>query len=312
MKKHKLVSLTGGLGNQLFQYAAALHESDDFNVYLVSSLGSPRTSQKGRPEIYSFGVTEPEIFSRASWFTKKVTGYLLRQGIYQKKLENNKFFRATTSLLGEIILCAHFHSRIKLIIGNDVGFSELRKSEDNQLLIGYFQTYRWASSPKVFNYLHNLELSEDSLELRDYRELAAIEKPLVVHVRLGDYKNEANFGIITSTYYSNAIKKQLQSKDYGSIWLFSDELESARNLLPMDINVKIRCIHEINNSAAATLQVMRLGHGFVIANSTFSWWGAFLAENRDAKVIAPKPWFQTSPEPADLIPPQWIRCDSGW
>jgi hypothetical protein len=53
---------------------------------------------------------------------------------------------------------------------------------------------------------------------------------------------------------------------------------------------------------------MRLGHGFVIANSSFSFWGAMLANrSEDIDVVAPEPWFSGMPEPRDLIPPNWLR-----
>lgn len=312
MKRDRLISLTGGLGNQLFQYAAALFGNSGFNLYLVSSLGNPRLSKSGKAEIYSFKIKELEVSASASWFTRKVAGYLLRQGLYTRGLERLRSFRAATSLAGRIILSFHFQQKIRLMIAKGVGYSELGQSNETQLLIGYFQTYHWASAPQVLEKLQELELSADSTEFQNYRDLALVEKPLVVHVRLGDYKSEEDFGIPTRNYYTAAIEKQLESKRYGSIWVFSDELEEAQQLLPKDLNMEIRFIPEVEESAAATLQVMRLGYGYVIANSTFSWWGAFLSFSEDPLVIAPSPWFRNSPEPAQLIPPHWTRCDAGW
>jgi hypothetical protein len=312
MKKNKFMSLTGGLGNQLFQYAAVLYESSGFNVYLVSSLGNPRSSKSGKPELYSFDVKEPEVSASASWLTRKVAGYLLRQGLYTRRFERLRIYKATTFLAGKIILSLHFRQRINLLIAKGVGYSNLTRSNKGQLLIGYFQTYHWATTPDVLEKLQKLDLIIDSTKFQMYCDLASVEKPLVVHVRLGDYKNEDDFGIPTQKYYATAIQKQLESKKYGSIWLFSDELEEAQQLLPKDLNMEIRLIPEVENSAAATLQVMRLGHGYVIANSTYSWWGAFLSFAKDSSVIAPTPWFRNSPEPAQLIPPHWTRCDAGW
>jgi len=312
MKRNKFISLTGGLGNQLFQYAAALYENSRLDVSLVTSLGIPRTSQSGRAEIYSFQINEPEVSVRAGWLTRKVAGYLLRQGLYRKRLEDLRIIRAATFWAGEIILSFYFRKKISLVIGKGVGFSELRHRSGHQLLIGYFQTFRWASAPQVFEKLKQIELSGDSSKLREYQDLASVEKPLVVHVRLGDYKNENDFGVLPAIYYSAAIRDQLKSERYGAIWLFSDELEDAQRFLPKNLGIKIRCIQEVDDSAAATLQVMRLGHGYVIANSTFSWWGAFLSLSSDVKVIAPSPWFRNLPEPAQLIPPHWARCDAGW
>jgi hypothetical protein len=71
-------------------------------------------------------------------------------------------------------------------------------------------------------------------------------------------------------------------------------------------------IPEIDRSPAATLEVMRFGAGYVIANSSFSWWAAFLSKKPDVEVIAPQPWFQGMDEPRDLIPPNWQRIEAGY
>ena len=312
MKESRFISLTGGLGNQLFQYAAVLYQRGTKTVSLVSSLGLPRNSKEGRAEIFSFSITESEISAKAGWFIRKVAGYLLRQGVYRKRLENVTIYRVLTLFVGRIVLSFYLRKKLSLIIGKGVGFYELIQRKGNQLLIGYFQSFHWASDPQVLEQLHQIKLKDDSPKVREYRGLANVEKPLVVHIRLGDYKNESDFGMLPETYYGAAIQDQLKSEKYGAIWLFSDELEAAQQMLPKELAIKVRLIQEVDESAAATLQVMRFGHGYVIANSTFSWWGAFLSLDSDAKVIAPSPWFRNLPEPAQLIPPHWTRCDAGW
>jgi hypothetical protein len=308
----KFVSLTGGLGNQLFQYAAALYESEKKNVVLVSSLGAPRNSFFGKPEIFSFKLEAIGFSTKASWLVKKGAGFSLRQGLYRTKIEEIKLVRTVMFRLGEALLSFHLRKRISLIICAGVGYSELPNPDRDQLLIGYFQSYRWASDPAVLEKLQRIELTGNSAKYMEYQDMAKAEKPLVVHIRLGDYKNETNFGILPESYYKKAIQQQLLSKKYSSIWLFSDELDDALQLIPKNLGIKIRLIEELDDSAAATLQVMRLGHGYVIANSTYSWWGAFLALRPDADVIAPSPWFRSIDEPVQLIPPHWTRCDAGW
>jgi len=69
-------------------------------------------------------------------------------------------------------------------------------------------------------------------------------------------------------------------------------------------------MENIDNSSASTLEAMRFGRGYVIANSTFSWWGAYLSHTDHAEVIAPDPWFQGMDSPDSLIPRNWQKRNS--
>jgi len=68
----------------------------------------------------------------------------------------------------------------------------------------------------------------------------------------------------------------------------------------------------VDNSPTATLQAMRFGRGYIIANSTFSWWGAYLSMTENAPVYAPSPWFKGMRSPEDLLPPHWKIVDSNF
>jgi len=81
----------------------------------------------------------------------------------------------------------------------------------------------------------------------------------------------------------------------------------ARNFLPADLVLPIRLVGQVNNSTALTFEIMRLGYGYVIANSTFSWWAAYLSRNLNSSVVSPDPWFTGIPEPTYLIPKGWKR-----
>jgi hypothetical protein len=96
-----------------------------------------------------------------------------------------------------------------------------------------------------------------------------------------------------------------ESGDFKKIWVFSDEPALAQIQFSKILPEELRWIPEIDGSATKTLEVMRFGHGYVIGNSTFSWWGASLSYTNWAKVIAPDPWFKNLPTPHSLIPPNW-------
>ena len=89
------------------------------------------------------------------------------------------------------------------------------------------------------------------------------------------------------------------------MWLFSDQIESAKNRIPPELQSKTRLIAEVDGNDYSSLIAMTLGQDFVIANSTFSWWAARLSSNPNTRVIFPSPWFKGMPEPKNLIPTNW-------
>jgi hypothetical protein len=158
--------------------------------------------------------------------------------------------------------------------------------------------------PEVLQKMMSLCI-EDSLEISNYKDLSRSECPLVVHIRLGDYVDHPQFGIPSKCYYKEALEQLWSSGKYKKIWLFSNDAKLALEYLPANLTNSIRVIPEIEFSAAKTLEVMRMGHGYVIGNSTYSWWAATLSYANTASVIAPHPWFAGMEDPIQLIPKNW-------
>lgn len=308
-----LVSLTGGLGNQLFQLAAGLYKGQLSPLKIEWDLGKPRKNSQGFPEIKSFKL--PAIIGfdnirKNSWIYSKAFGYLLRTGFSPSKLERNQLYKTTSKFAGQVLFFFRFRVYRKLHISNDIGYSDFDMQKRSHL-IGYFQSYVWTQRKEVFEFLKNLSIG-DFPEYRKFIELSNIEKPLVVHIRLTDYLEEGLIGIPSVKYYENAIGNQLKSGRYNKIWAFSDDPAQAANWLKgLDSNL-IRWIPKIGDSDLNSFELMRLGHGYVIANSTFSWWAARLSHSSNPIVIYPKPWFRSMKEPNKLMPPEWLPESSGW
>ena len=300
----------GGLGNQLFQFTAARYIAGEQPILLDYSLSNPRTSNNGTVDIEEFVLSEKVVFNSSSqknFVLKKLVGLNVRRSI--KLGVHNRF--DLIKLISEIGVSAHFRRYFHLKIGHGVGFSELNATSRNTILIGYFQSYRFAQAIKNSTFFETLKLKSPSPTVNYYYRLAQIEKPLVVHFRLGDYKNEPSIGILSPGYYKEALMKLWNPSNFGKIWAFSDDIEAAKDLYGSAMPNKIRWVPEIEKSAARTLEVMRLGRGYIIANSTFSWWSAFLTYTDNAPIISPNPWFKEFIEPAHLIPPNWTRLN-GW
>lgn len=306
-----VVPLTGGLGNQLFQLSAAMAIANGSPVGLDSSIGAPRLNSQGTPEIASFELPSNVFFLQGTGrgrLIQKSSGYLLRLGVAPRKFENSIVFLRFFEILWNILIVLSYRRFIISTVGRGVGYFHLTRRRSKQLIYGYFQSYIWPEA--IYGRLQSIKPINYSKELLSYRDLSEIEVPLVVHVRLGDYKLENNFGIPSKRYYAHAISQMWGTGQFKKIWVFSDEPNLALEYLPQEFHAEIRWIPEVNLSASHTLEAMRFGKGFVIGNSTFSWWGAFLSHNPTARIIAPQPWFKFGESPQALIPPGWKQIDA--
>lgn len=309
-----IVSLTGGLGNQLFQLAIGLNAAQGGKVILEWCAGKPRLNKFGVPEIATFKLpvnVSLDSKRKNNLLVTKSAGYMLRMGFEPKSFEKPKSYFMVLSFLVSIVLSFHFKRLLRIYPARKHGFYEINSGAKGNFLVGYFQSYKWADQEEVLETLHSLRIIGSNPKLAEMRNLALIENPLVVHIRLGDYKNEDAFGILPRAYYEKSINRMWESGEYKKIWAFSDEPEIAKDFLSFVPAEDLRWIGEIDNSASLTLEVMRYGRGYIIGNSTYSWWGAFLSVTPDAMVIAPEPWFQKLSTPQELVPPHWAR-ESSW
>jgi len=307
------ISLTGGLGNQLFQLAFGMWASKNSDLRLEWSLCHPRLNDEKIPEVCSF-VLPKNVILEDSVLTSKIASRLvnhkLRLGLYKKKYEGSYFYRVLINFFVNLTASRHLGRCVRVVSGIGNGYSDQIVTPTNPLFVGFFQSYRWVQDGEIKSKMMELCLKKNGKELEDLKQLSKIEHPLIVHIRLGDYLNDRDRGIPSSKYYEKSISYLWKSKNYGKIWLFSDQLEEAQSYIGLKWRTQMRLIPEVDGSASSTLEAMRLGKGYVIGNSTFSWWGAYLSYTGNASVVAPDPWFKKGQSPLDLIPYEWHLEDS--
>jgi hypothetical protein len=110
-------------------------------------------------------------------------------------------------------------------------------------------------------------------------------------------------------YYEKAISYFGDLNENPTFYVFSDDIEWARLNLNIPYNAVFVDIND-DNSDYEDLRLMTLCKHNILANSTFSWWGAYLNKNPNKSVIAPKMWFKDeilNQQTTDLIPKSWIR-----
>jgi hypothetical protein len=306
------IFLTGGLGNQLFQLAAGLSRENS-QVVLDCKLGSPRVNDLDIPDILDFQLPEhvrPDYRPNKNLLIPKLSGLLLRRGVQLRDTASRKRLdKVIRSVLGAI-LYFRCESRVKVIQASDNGFFQMDPISQSEFFIGYFQSYRWTSIPNVEHQLKSLSLINPSPELLSFIRSNENTNSVMVHVRLGDYKEQENFGIPSIKYYESALNSVASSLEIDRILLFSNEPELALSYIPAKFHPLIVMVPSFGGSSAETLEAMRHAKNYIIGNSSLSWWGARLSYTKDSKVIAPNPWFVSAAEPTDLIQPDWIRIDA--
>jgi glycosyltransferase involved in cell wall biosynthesis len=303
------VLLMGGLGNQLFQvaYAIYLNKTEGAEVKLLDFSRNVRRTKDGLPEVLLYeGLPLAEFSKRGKLesLLDRGFGYLLRLNLSSRggKELRDRFVKLVLSTLGYL----KWQSIDRFFIPKNIGWVNWEPKNKSYIVVGYFQSYIYAMNPAVLASLRELSSESDREEIEHFRNLANVEHPLLVHIRLGDYRNEPSFGILSTNYYQNAITSLMKNGEYKSIWVFSDENPNLEEYIPTEFLGLARVFESVGSNSVGLLEIMRLCHGYVIANSTLSWWAASLSDHENARVYYPDPWFLNLATPQNLIPPNWV------
>lgn len=308
-KSIPIVFLTGGLGNQLFQIAQSRHLFGQSVVELDWRLGRPRLNSSGMPEIADFNLGDTFFFSRKTskkdryFKPSQPLRYVFNLYLRNSVSSNSKVFRSAINLICHLLwpVAGLIYCHKILFLYRQDNFFPIKRP----CLAGYFQNPDWLNDRALRAELAQLKV--DSEIVRMYKNFAVEERPLCVHMRMTDYRFDPRIGMISPEYFIKEVRKELARRDYGRVWLFSDEPKAAADSL-REFNNMIRLI-DSNMSSAETLELMKLCEGFVISNSTFSWWGAYLSTADARNITAPYPWFKGQESPIKLLPVSWQKSD---
>lgn len=274
--------MQGGLGNQLFQYFAGAALAKKRSLPLVLEIGE--LGLAGTPRIFELESLElPYEFVTS---TKHSSIIVVKAKNFAGKLGLK---------LGT-----------RIFISQEIGYDEKLELRDLGLKIkGYFQSWRY-----VYPFQDELRLFVNTFWTNQMKLEAAKVKPIVMHIRRGDYlASNESIGALSIKYFKDALSELSTLGVNGRVWVFTDspELIDAEFLDEIDGEI---ISTPVEASPAEILSVMSLGKGIVISNSTFSWWAAYM--NMNCKVIAPEKWFKHNQDPKDLCPDHWIRVKSDW
>jgi hypothetical protein len=283
-----IVKLKGGLGNQMFQYAAGRVLASNNKQALLIDTGKYTENYHTDLGLLKLKISDDTRPATESEIKSVKNPY----GLFSEILSfiDQKMFR-------------NFYV--------DEHLSMLKFKKDSHYLEGYFQ------SEKNFIEIRPLLLEELSLkkeyvstEVQKMSQEIYENNSISVHIRRGDYSNNTKtslyHGLCSVEYYQSSIDFISGKVENPVFYIFSDSTEWVKNNLNLPENSTI--VSDNGFSAEQDLYLMSQCKHNIIANSSFSWWGAWLNTNPEKIIIAPKNWLRNGDGPhKNIIPKSWIR-----
>lgn len=278
------VKIMSGLGNQLFQYASAYALAKKLNTSLTLDISHYLGSKDFRK--FELGKLNLHFAS----FTKK-TAF--------------KSFITEISKSKKIRNWLNLYSMPSYFIEEDYGHNDsFMRLRNNTYLDGYFQS--------VYYFEHNkADLKEQfkciapSSYILEWKNRCMDCNSVAIHIRRTDYMDNSFYYQIPNTYYDHALQIIEKKIDNPQFLIFSDDyawLKKNKYAFP------INAILMETRDAVTDFEVMKSCKHFIIANSTFSWWAAWLGDYHEKIVVAPRQWSNAHPNlDRSLLLEDWIK-----
>lgn len=304
------VLLAGGLGNQIFQVAAARKTNSEKIVFL-DLLNNERKSFNGYPEIFNLKLGSRLELVRPTRYHLILRRYFLWLIGSTSKPDSLRFLLANSKLIKDIsslIVWMTTGIRTKVLLENrQLPHNTFVNSKHPYFLIGYFQSYE--VSTHLETELDSLVPSKLSARLIAQASFLESEKAVGMHVRRGDYVGHPTFGLLSNDYFKNVLLS-IGGIDRPII-IFSDSTVVVSDFLPEPM-IHLGQVCPDNFSASEVLYLMSKCSDLILSNSSLSWWAGFIAQTRGSNVVAPSPWFKKEIQSADFHVPNWRLSKSNF
>ncbi len=295
-----IIQLTGGLGNQMFQYALGRAVSLNNSCPLKFDITEYSKYPDRDYALSAFKINES--FASADEICRLKFGHK-----FGKLLRVSDFIkRASSKLFGRILLQSHQCFKEKSSRFDPTVFA----IQKDAYLEGYWQTEQYFSNISELIKKDFCFRNEPSEVNKKYLEQIKSSQSVSIHVRRGDYVSDPCFSKLyvscSIEYYKKAIDIIKQKIDSPVFFVFSDDPDWAEANLKFGNTVTIR--GNVGSASYEDLRLMSCCRHNIIANSSFSWWGAWLCTYPGQIVIAPKNWFVDNDMNSQLeLPERWIR-----
>jgi hypothetical protein len=273
----------GGLGNQLFQLAFGLEASYINNTNLILDT--------------SWYKNIPDQSTKRNEYLSKIAPDVLKiEDINEIKLR----------LKNQASLSQKIGFR-KIHIKEKYGeYSSSFMGYEHAYFDGYWHSYKYLIRDLITKKI-NFDSEQENL-VKQYQESILNSNSVMIHIRRGDYLLSNNKNILlTKEYYDRAVQHMLNEKNNIELFIFSDDIDWVKN--NWQFNATANYIEKIgfHDSSIEELKLMAMCKNHIIANSTFSWWGAWLGKHQEQIVISPKYWLDDNFKITEnLIPKSWL------
>jgi|SRR3989344_3444027 len=271
-----VVRLKGGLGNQMFQYALGRVLAIKNRAELKLDTSFLNLNFKSiTKRTYNLDVFNIKVgITRSSYFISMLRRIFKSSG--QEK--SFAFDKNVLDLRGNVFLDGYWHSPKYF-----AGFEEVIRKD--------FTLKNPLPS--------NIQILAEEIKKTN---------SLCVHVRRGDYLENKYYVAVNNEYYKKGIDCISEKTSIDKIYVFSDDIKWCRNNLSFEFPAMFVDDEYAGSKGEWHMYLMSKCRNFIIANSSFSWWSAWLANYSDKIVVCPKQWFgDASIDTSDLIPESWIR-----
>ena len=289
--KKVIAKIEGGLGNQLFQYAAARSLADRLHCELALDLRGlvemgDRPFQLDLYHIRATVATASDLNGLPHWRSTRSTR--LKSRLSQK-------YPAVISFPIFWPLSFAFDSR----------FDKISRPA---YLVGYWQTEKYFAWNRE-RILQDISLRAPLAENIPLLSLMRTCNSVALHIRRGDYVTNSAaaeyHGLCDLAYYRNALEQVKKNIADLQVFVFSDDLDWARKNLQLDVPTHFVAGNSVDKGYL-DLELMSECQHHIVANSSFSWWGAWRAQSPQQEVYAPKRWFSdVRTNTGDVIPSRW-------
>lgn len=279
-----VIKLIGGLGNQMYQYAYGLQLAKEYGEQICFDTSF---YEEGKAlALYNLNIPQYPLWENTDIPSAERFCVKLQQKAFHVAQKMIRIL-AKTDRTGDKL----FLPRAKrgLLFNFDPYYYEIPHCKaKNKYIYGYFQGEQYFSDVKAqlkeqFSVRH--ELCETA---KIYAQQIQNSNAVAFHIRLGDYKNAANtdLDVCSAAYYRRAIAYICENVKDPTFFVFTNDAEQAKQILSFPENtVFVQGTKDYEDFA-----LMKQCSHFVLSNSTFSWWAAYLAENDQKVVTVPEKW----------------------